>query len=104
VKTHIYLNDHPDHYAGFKPEHINSLTRVTGFTMPDSRSDNDALESAFQVGNGADPESDSLYYSHGVRSISVGDVIVVERETGNVMYGCASFGWDLIDPDVWLVK
>ena len=99
MKTHIYLNEGDGNFFGYVPsKHAPHLKYVTAFTQPDARDDIAALELAFQVGNGADPESDVLYYNHGVRSISVGDVIAIERDGALTAFACASMGWEPVDP------
>ena len=97
VKTHILINEADGNFFGYKPEHADKLKYVTAFTQPDDRGDITALEMAFQVGNSADPESDVLYYNHGVRSISVGDVILIERNGAFTGFACASLGWEPVD-------
>lgn len=94
MKAHCYLNDAPDNFFGFKPEHMGKLRFITTLSMDDTRDDTGALEAVFAVGNGADPESDTLWYNnYGARSFSVGDVAVIERDGVFTTYACESMGW-----------
>ena len=39
MKAHAYINEHPDNFFGFQPDHMGSLKLVTTFQMPDDRDD-----------------------------------------------------------------
>jgi hypothetical protein len=51
-----------------------------------------AADVAFALGNGAHADSDA-YYAHRIRSVSVGDVVVVHTPDGPAPHACQSSGW-----------
>jgi hypothetical protein len=63
--------------------------------FPDYDDDIDALELVFQVCNGGDPQSDVIWYDHGLRSLSVGDVVVLMTDDyqDQRTYTCDASGW-----------
>lgn len=97
MKAYVYLNNAEHSFFGWKPEHAGSLELGGVLTLGD-RDDWNALEDVFQVCNGADPQSEALWYIHGNRSLSVGDVVLLERDGRQQAWSCDSTGWTAL-PD-----
>jgi hypothetical protein len=97
VKAVPLLNDEPGHFDGYLPEHAPKL-RTTRTLRTAATDDFAALETVFQVCNGADPQSDVNWYVYGYRSLSVGDVVQLADDDGSNprAYACARYGWDAL--------
>lgn len=98
MKAYVYTNDGEDNFFGYKSEHAGSLHLGAILDPPDSEDPIHTLETIFAVCNGADPQSDVLWYMHGNRSLSVGDVIAFEIDGCLEAWSCDSMGWSRI-PD-----
>lgn len=97
MRAHVYLNNGDGNFFGYKPEHLESLHRGAVLTMPEYPDPIQALELVFQVCNGADPQSEVLWYMHGNRSLSVGDVVALEIDGCLEAWSCDSMGWSRIE-------
>lgn len=93
MKAHVFLNEGDDHFSGWRPTHAGDLKLGATLTFPEYDDAYAALELVFEVCNGADPESEMLWYTHGHRSFSVGDVVVLERDGVQVPWTCDALGW-----------
>lgn len=93
MKAYVHLNNAEHSFFGWKPEHAGSLDMGGVLTFSDNHTDHAALELVFQVCNGADPQSEALWYIHGNRSLSVGDVVLLDRAGAQQAWSCDSLGW-----------
>lgn len=93
MKAYVYLNNGDLHFDGWQPAHAGSIELAAVLTFPEYDDAHAALELVFQVCNGADPQSEALWYVHGHRSFSVGDVVLLERDGAQTAWACDSFGW-----------
>ena len=80
------------------------LVKVGDFTFTGEVKPTDLLERAFAAMNdhphGPDGAVTDAYYGKRLRSLCVGDVIVI----GETAWTCASFGWDAVSIDPADVK
>lgn len=101
MKVHVFLNEGPDHFFGY-----NSLTADLKLALVDEADPDNApvtveddvwiLDTYFEWLN-ADPElvvAAEIWRREGHRSLSVGDVIVLDGERA---YACAPLGWDRLE-------
>jgi hypothetical protein len=93
-------NDRPINFFGYEPGM--PLVQVFSYqALPDGRSPIDLAEHAFRIGNGhpgksrADIELSRDYYRRQLRSVSVGDVVVVDHLT----LACQPTGWKAVPGD-----
>lgn len=86
----IYLNDGEDHFFGFKNDFANSpeLTKVWQGPI-EVTNVKECLELVFEQTNIRTKDLGKHYAAKGLRSISVGDVVVV----GETAWSCESSGW-----------
>lgn len=96
MKAYVYLNNAEHSFSGWKPEHAGQLDMRGVLEFSDYDDAHQALELVFQVCNGADPQSDVLWYDHGNRSLSVGDVVLLDRDGAQQAWSCDSTGWTLL--------
>jgi hypothetical protein len=99
VKIKIYLNDGEDHFFGFVNDFANNpeLTMVYSFDIsemfPGVLADVPAvLAWCFQEFNVGEGKHAQEYRSRWLRSLSVGDVVVV----GETAWACGHVGWTKI--------
>lgn len=94
----IYLNDGEDHFYGFRNTFANKpeLTMVysfeTSFPAPNMHMILDWCFHEFNVGTG---EHAKVYRDKQLRSLSVGDVVVV----GETAWACESLGWSPVSSE-----
>lgn len=94
MRAYVYLNEAEDHFFGWRPEHMDRLELAGEFRLQDDGQDDlFFLEYVFAVCNGMDVSSHDLWYAHGNRSLSVGDVIVLVNDGIQVTWVCDPFGW-----------
>ena len=63
--------------------------------------DNDVLNELFSLSNGTHAESQAFRNKYPkARSVSVGDVVVIERQNSKIAYYCNSFGWNVIQVEI----
>lgn len=98
MKVRVLLNDGPGRFQPFIPATAELREAVVqGWSAPDDGLTVwDILESLFAFCNGQDPQSE-LWYVHGNRSLSVGDVVVLETNEGPHAYACDRSGWSHLD-------
>lgn len=92
MRAYVYLNDGDDHWDGWKPEHMGAL-HLAGYVVVPDGEPVQMLEKVFQFCNGMDPQSDVGWYAHGFRSLSVGDVVLLEADGAQVAWACERSGW-----------
>jgi hypothetical protein len=104
MKVKIYLNDGEDHFYGFKNEFANSpeLTMVHEFEITETEvawihglkwhAVIRVLDWVFQELNVGEGKIAKEYRAKCLRSLSVGDVVVV----GETAWSVGSYGWDTI--------
>ncbi|SBS77479.1 conserved hypothetical protein [uncultured Mycobacterium sp.] len=100
LTTTVYLNQSPQHYCGFDTDA--TLQAVATFTLTMDRSPSTehltaALEHVFEQLNIDDPDQSWAqgYRRTGLRSLSVGDVVVI----GETAWACAASGWTHLTAD-----
>jgi hypothetical protein len=103
VTVKIYLNDGEDHFFGFKNDFANNpeLTMVHSFEVDAflfaGHVKYDAISNIrewvyTELNVGVTSELAREYRAKMLRSLSVGDVIVI----GETAFACGSYGWDTI--------
>lgn len=99
LNTTVYLNEAPLQDLGFGRFEPAKLAAAAGFTLtlagqPSAENIKAALKVVFEQLNIDDPTTSwALEYRNcGLRSLSVGDVIVI----GETAWACAPSGWDLL--------
>lgn len=99
----VYLNDGPNQFFGFDPAGPARLRQVSRFDVelaaqvPAEHITAGLLEVVFEQLNIEGPEHQWArdYRTHGYRSLSVGDVVVV----GETAWACAPVGWQRLDTE-----
>lgn len=89
MRVTIALNADP--LAGYRGD-FSDITTVSSYEDVSDRDDFAICERAFEMFNIGDPDTNEvvrLYRSAGHRSLSVGDVVIVD----NRAYGCSPCGW-----------
>lgn len=103
VPVKIYTNDGEDHFMGFKNDFANApeLTLVHKFDykaiqcIANGRFPFDVLEWVFEQTAIGETAFAKEYRRKGLRSVSVGDVVVV----GETAFACESVGWKKISTE-----
>jgi hypothetical protein len=99
VPVKIYTNDGEDHFLGFRksnPELTLVFKLNIGWEDPyTGRFPFDLLEFVFEETNIGDTEFAQEYRRRGLRSVSVGDVVVC----GETAFACESIGWKKISTE-----
>jgi len=85
----IFLNDSVGHFDGY---HVSHVLRPVFATTTDHTNDRDALNYAFEQFNVGETDDAVQYRKKGLRSLSVGDVVMVDHRP----YSCDSCGWTRI--------
>ena len=100
LTTTVYLNQSPQHYCGF--DTTAELQAVVTFTLtmdctPSTEHLTGVLEHVFEQLNIDDPDQSWAqgYRRNGLRSLSVGDVVVL----GETAWACAPSGWTHLTAD-----
>lgn len=101
MRVRVFLNDEDGHWFGYRPGH--EVLEVIGYEDDDLRSDMEACERAFRLFNVdlEDLRNGELalarrYRDGRHRSLSVGDVIAIERGQRRQWWACAMMGWGKI--------
>ena len=74
---------------------------VAEFMVNKENTDNDVLNKLFLLSNGSHVESQNFRNKYPkARSVSVGDIVILESEDSTIAYYCNSFGWDIIQVEI----
>jgi hypothetical protein len=92
----VWLNTGPDNFSGYAGTH--PLTTAADLRLRvDADSPQDAADQAFAVGNRQAADTDGRSWPGGVRSVSVGDLLVVEADgRGTTCLAVAPAGWTVV--------
>lgn len=109
------INTGLDNFAGYRPEHEQSLRYDYGMVLDVvGINETAALEHVFTIGNRMAADTSGKRWPEWVRSLSVGDVVLLAGcdceengnpdhrgcETKHTAYACTAMGWDQVTIDL----
>jgi len=107
MRAYIYLNEGEGHFDGFDPvAHADKLTlvaRTGAVTDRHTLSFLDDIYTELNVG-GTYLGMAELYRDNENRSLSVGDVVLVQADGSVTGFACAGTGWEPVDVEALALR